>query len=183
MRADQVVVGHAGDREHGLPVQLRVVEAVEQMEAAGPGRREADAEPAGELRIAARHEGGRLFVAHLDEADRVLALAQRLHDAVDAVAGQAEDGIHAPVLQHVDQNVGGCLSHGIARSAKQVEVPRAALAVPLLSRAPPMRWIKRPRAHGRLLCCVAAVRPARVRSPLCSLPAAMPSTSPICSSS
>ena len=95
----------------GCAVQLGVVEAVEQVDAAGPGGREADAEPAGELGVAAGHEGGGLLVAHLDEADLVLALAQGLHDAVDAVAGQAEDDIDAPVVNRVDENVGGSRGH------------------------------------------------------------------------
>ena len=86
-----------GDGQHRLAVQLGVVEAVEQVDAARAGGGQADAQPAGVLGVAAGHERRRLLVAHLDEADRVLALAQRLHDAVDAVAGQAEDDLHAPV--------------------------------------------------------------------------------------
>ena len=61
----------------------------------------------GELGVAARHERRRFFVPHLDEADLVLPRAQRLHDAVDAVAGQAEDDIDAPVEQGVDEHVRG----------------------------------------------------------------------------
>ena len=87
----------------GCAVELGVVEAVEQVDAAGAGGGEADAEPAGVLGVAAGHERRRLLVPHLDEADLVLALAQRLHDAVDAVAGQAEDDVDAPVVQGVDQ--------------------------------------------------------------------------------
>ena len=71
--ADQVVVRHAGDREHGLSVQLRVVEAIEQMDAARARGGQAHAELAGELRVAARHERGGLFMPDLHEADRVCA--------------------------------------------------------------------------------------------------------------
>jgi hypothetical protein len=35
-------------------------------------------------------------MSNMDEPDLVLRLPERLHDAVDAVAGQTEDGVHAP---------------------------------------------------------------------------------------
>ena len=100
-----------GDREHRLAVELGVVQAVEQVDPARPGGREADAQLAGELGVAAGHERGRFLVAHLDEADLVLALAQRLHDPVDAVAGQAEDDLDAPVDAGFDQNVRRGIRH------------------------------------------------------------------------
>src|SRR5207247_1896519 len=83
------------------------------MDAARSGRGEADAEAAGELRVAAGHERGGLFMADLDESDRVLFLAERLHDAVDAVAGESEDRVDAPFLKHVDEDVCGRLSHRV----------------------------------------------------------------------
>ena len=54
VRADQVVEGVAGDREHRLAVALGVVQAVEQVDAARAGGRQADAEASGELGVAAR---------------------------------------------------------------------------------------------------------------------------------
>ena len=101
----------AGDGEHRLPVELRVVEPVQKVKAAGARGREADAEPAGELRIAARHERGRLLMPDLDEAHLILPDAQRLHDAVDAVAGKAEHDLHAPVTQRFDQDIRRRLRH------------------------------------------------------------------------
>src|SRR5207249_10508255 len=44
-------------------------------------------------------------------ADAVLARAQRLHDAVDAVAGQPEDDVDVPVQQGLDQYVRRRLRH------------------------------------------------------------------------
>ena len=90
VRADQVVEGVAGDRQHRLAVALGVVQAVQQVDAARARGRQADAEAAGVLGVAARGERRRLLVPHLDEADLVLVRAQRLEDAVDAVAGKAE---------------------------------------------------------------------------------------------
>jgi len=44
---------------------------------------------------------------HLDEADFVLTGAQRLDDAVDAVARQAENDLDAEIDQRFSQHVGG----------------------------------------------------------------------------
>jgi hypothetical protein len=51
--------------------------------------------------------------AHLDEADFVAALAQGFHDPVDAVAREAADDGDAPVLQCLDQDVGGGRCHRV----------------------------------------------------------------------
>jgi hypothetical protein len=108
---DQIVMLEAGDRQHRHMVHLRVVNAVQEVDSAGSRRREADAEPSGELRIAHRRQRRRLLVPHLHEADLVLPGAQRLHDAVDAVARQAEDGVDAPGDEGVDEQVCGGLGH------------------------------------------------------------------------
>src|SRR4029453_18863163 len=73
--------------------------------------RDADAEAAGELGVAARHERRRFLVSHLHETDLVALLQQRFHDAVDAVAGETEDGIDAPLVQDVDEDLRCRLSH------------------------------------------------------------------------
>ena len=111
-RADLVVIGVAGDGQHGRMVELGVVEAVQQMDGTGPAGREADAEPPRELRVAARGECGRLLVATLDEPDLVAILAEGFEDAVDPVAGQSEGGIHTPSEKLLDDDVTRRLSHG-----------------------------------------------------------------------
>jgi len=110
-RADEVVKRHTRDGEDRLPVECGVVEAVQEMDPARARRREADTQPAREFGVAARHQRRRFLVANLDEAHLVAALAQRLHDAVDAVAGEAEDDLDAPVLNRFDQDVGCCQCH------------------------------------------------------------------------
>src|SRR5690242_16402861 len=59
-------------------------------------------------------EGRGLFVPHLDKADAVLAFAERLDNAVDAVTGDPEHGVDAPCQQGLDQNVAGGRFHRLA---------------------------------------------------------------------
>jgi hypothetical protein len=103
MGADEVVKGMPGDGEHGLAIALGVVEAVEQVNTARSGSRHADAQPAGVLGVAAGREGRRLLVPHLDVLELVLVLAPGLEDAVDAIAGQAENRVHASFQQALHQ--------------------------------------------------------------------------------
>jgi len=97
VRADQVVELKPGDGEHRRAVELRVVKPVQEMNPARPGGRQANTELAGILRVCARHERCRLFVPHLDEANAIASLAQRFHNAVDAVPRKPEDDVHSPV--------------------------------------------------------------------------------------
>ena len=80
----------------GWLIELGVVEAVEEVNPAGAGGGDADAEPAGPLGIGAGREGGGFLVPDLDEADLVLPRAERLEDAVDSVAGESEDDCRPP---------------------------------------------------------------------------------------
>jgi hypothetical protein len=75
VRVDEVVEVVAGDCQDGLAVHLRIVQAVEEVDAPGAGRRQADTKPAGVLGVGASHERCRLLVPHLDEADLVLSLS------------------------------------------------------------------------------------------------------------
>jgi hypothetical protein len=55
--------------------------------------------------MCAGHERRGFLVAHLDEPDAILAVPDRLHDPVDAVARHAEDGVHTPRDEAFDQQV------------------------------------------------------------------------------
>ena len=71
------------------------------MNAAGPGGGQADAKPAGIFGISAGHEGGGFLVPHPCKATNLLlALPQRLHDAVNTIARETEYDNHAPVFQY-----------------------------------------------------------------------------------
>ena len=104
--AEEVVVGLARDGKHRRPVLLGVIEAVQEMNRAGPRGGDADAEAARELGVAAGHEGRGLLVADLDEAHLVLPRPEGLHQPIDAVAGQPEDHVHFPVDQPIDDELG-----------------------------------------------------------------------------
>src|SRR5947209_4063946 len=82
------------------------------MDAAGAGGGDADTQPPGELRVSAGGERRRLLVPHLDEAEFLLLSAERLEEAVDAVAGVAEDDFDAPVDQSFDEQIRCGFRHG-----------------------------------------------------------------------
>src|SRR5918996_1373267 len=97
MRIDEVVIMVAGDSQDGLAVQLCVVKSVQQMNASRTGGRQTHTEPARVFSITAGHEGGGFFMPNLNETNMILALSQRLHDSVDAVARQSEDDVNSPI--------------------------------------------------------------------------------------
>ena len=99
-------VGLPDDRDDRDVVQFGVVQAVEQVDRAGTGGGHADAEAAGELRVADRFERAHLLVPGLDEHRVVVGAAPGGEDAVDAVAGEGEDLVHSPVAQSLEQVVG-----------------------------------------------------------------------------
>jgi hypothetical protein len=70
------------------------------MDAARTRGCETHAEFAGVLRVGARGEGGRLFMAHLDESNFVLANAKSFDDTVHAIARKSEDRVDTPFHQY-----------------------------------------------------------------------------------
>jgi hypothetical protein len=110
-RTDQVVVGLPRDRQDGRAVHLRVVQSVEKVDGAWSGCRQANAELACVFRVAACHERRRFFMSYLDERHALLTRPQCFHDAVDAVARQAEDNADAPIDQAFHQHIRGRTGH------------------------------------------------------------------------
>ncbi len=102
-------------------VELGVVQAVQEMDGAWPRCGQAHAEPTGRLGITGGHEGGGLLVMDEDEADPVLVASEPFHDAVDAVAGQAEDGVDTPVRQSLDEHLRRNCGHVASDSAPRDE--------------------------------------------------------------
>src|ERR1043166_10089554 len=80
-----------GNGQDRLAIQLRVVKAIEQVNAPGSGGGEADAQAPRVFGVTAGHEGGRFLVARLQKAHLVAVSAQGLHNAIDAVARKTEN--------------------------------------------------------------------------------------------
>ena len=97
--ADSGAGGLPDDRDNRLMVQLRVVEAIEQMNRARAGRGQTDTDLASELRVCARHECGHFFVARLDESNAVAGPIERTEDPVDAIPGIPIDARDTPLGQ------------------------------------------------------------------------------------
>src|SRR5438045_1905326 len=74
---DQIVKMVTSDCQNRLPIELRVVEAVQQMNSTRSRRREAHTQFACVFGVAAGHESCRFFVPDLNETDAVLSRAQR----------------------------------------------------------------------------------------------------------
>src|SRR3954468_7027461 len=96
------------ERDHRLGIELRVVEAVEQMDGAGPGSRQAHADLAGKLRVRTGHERGHFLVADLDELHRLFRPIEGAEKAVDTVAWISVDARDAPLPEALEGEVGDC---------------------------------------------------------------------------
>lgn len=124
VRAQRRALLLSDDGDHGLVIELGIVQAIEQVDGAGAGRGQADPDLVRELGVAGGHEGRQLFVAALDEVDRILA-PEGGHDAIDAVARIAVDAPYAPLAQALEDEV----SHGAGHAHS-------------------FRWLDRPARRG-----------------------------------
>ena len=79
--------------------------AVTRLVAPGPGGGHADADLAGDHRVALRRVAGALLVADEDVAD-LLGVEERVVGGQDRSAGDAEDGVDAGVLQRPHEALG-----------------------------------------------------------------------------
>jgi hypothetical protein len=107
LQVDLLLVGAAHRAALGLPddgddrhvVEFGVVQTVQQVDRARAGGGQADADLARELRVPDGLQRAHLLVPRLDERRRVVGLAERGDDAVDAVAGVGEDLLDPPLPQ------------------------------------------------------------------------------------
>src|SRR5690606_19499979 len=167
---------HSGDRQHGRVVEFGVVQAVEQVDAAGAGGGQAHPQAAGGLGVPAGHEGGGLLVVDQDETDLVPMPPQPLHDSVDAVPGQPEDGVDVPLGQPLDQHFRRDPSHGVRTIPAAGGQTPGPPPIPRSRTAPPQRSPSRGRPTApRVPPVSAAPSPGRpVRSALVDAPPAAP---------
>src|SRR3954452_24635035 len=92
-------------------IEPGVIEAVEQVDRAGPGRGHAHADLPGELRVRARRERGQLLMTSLDEP-RSIDLVKRPEQAVDAIARVAIDALDPPLGEAAEDEL--CRGRGHA---------------------------------------------------------------------
>ena len=124
--------GLADDGDHGLVVELGVVEAVEEVDRTGPRRGHAHAHLSGELGVGAGHERGHLLVTRLHELGLVPTLAQRPEDPVDAITGKAVQPRDTPLLEPRHQVVADCFRHRLLSSRVPL-LPHGAPRVPMIA--------------------------------------------------
>src|ERR1039457_7569650 len=105
------MVGLSRDRQHRSAIHLCIVKPVQEMNRSGSRCCQAYAELAAVFCTAASHERGSYFVTDLNKPNLLLMRAQGFHHSIDTVTRQAEDGIHAPLYQALNQCVGSCLRH------------------------------------------------------------------------
>ena len=113
-RLDEVGAVHlarhvAGQRQNRRVIAARLIEAGDEMSAAGPGRAGADPEPAGKLGLAGGGERRSLLVADADPFD--IAAADRVGERIERVADQCENMLDSNLLEHADQDVRDCPGH------------------------------------------------------------------------
>ena len=101
----------AGDGQHRHVVEAGVVQPRDQVRGARPRGGETHPDLAGELGVGRRHERRHLLVADLDELEGQVEALHGAQQAVDAVAGVAEDRPDAPLRQTLPEEVPDRLGH------------------------------------------------------------------------
>jgi hypothetical protein len=81
----QVVKRHPGNCQDRHLVELGVIKAVQQVDAAGTGSSHTDTQSACELRVAASHQGGTFLMADVNQPNPVAASTQCFEDTIDSV--------------------------------------------------------------------------------------------------
>ena len=104
-----------GNRQHRRAAAVRIEQAVDEMQIAGAARPGADREFARDLRFARGREGGDLFMPDVNPVDR-LSLAQRVGEAIEAVAYDTEDALDAGLRQRLHDKVSDIVNLHTARS-------------------------------------------------------------------
>ena len=92
------------DGQYRRAAAMRIEQAIDEMQIAGPARACADGKLAGDLRFGRGREGGDLLMPDVNLVDR-LSLAQRVGEAVQAIADHAEDALDAGLGQRLCDEV------------------------------------------------------------------------------
>src|ERR1700723_756110 len=92
------------DCQNGDAAALAIVKAVDQVQVSGPAASGAYSQFAGEMRLCARRERGCLLIASANPLN-LLAGANRIRDAIERIARDAENSLNSGSQQDVDQQV------------------------------------------------------------------------------
>ena len=98
-----------GERKNRRMVAARLIEAGDEMGAAGSGRSGADPKPTSKLGLASGCERRSLLMADADPFN--FAVADRIGERIERVADQCENMLDANLLEHANQDVRDCLGH------------------------------------------------------------------------
>jgi len=104
-RAYEVAVLQTSDSQNRRMVHLRIIETIQQMNAARARGCDAHANAPGEFCIGTGHESRCLFVPDLNKPDAVLVRSQRFEYAVYAVARITINPTHAPFVKTADEKI------------------------------------------------------------------------------
>jgi hypothetical protein len=90
--------------QHRSAAAVRVEQTIDEVKVAGPARAGAYRKSARDLRLARSGEGGHFLVSDVDPLDR-LSFAQRLSQAVQAVADHTEDARYSGLNKRLGDQV------------------------------------------------------------------------------
>jgi len=93
------------DRDNGLMIHPRIVQAIQQMNGTGARRSKANADFAGKLRMGTRHKRSHLFVTGLNKLDFRTCTIDRTYHAVNTVSRISENSFYAPASQTLDDEI------------------------------------------------------------------------------
>ncbi len=98
------------DRQHRHATAMAVEEAVDQVQISGTAGSCTNRELTGEVRFGTGREGPCLFIAHMHPTNPALP-AQRISDAIEAVAHHAVYALNARDCERLGNLVCNCLAH------------------------------------------------------------------------
>jgi hypothetical protein len=98
-----------GERKNRRVIAGGLIEARDEMSAAGSRRTGADRKPASKLSLAGGGERRSLLMADTDPFN--IAAADRIGERIERVADQCENMLDPNLLEHANQDVRDCLGH------------------------------------------------------------------------
>src|SRR5690606_21334058 len=99
------------DGHNGLVIQHGIVQTVQQMDSARPGRCEAYSHFASKFGVTTGHKGSHLFMPRLDEIYLIFYFSQSAHYPVDTIARISINTFYAPCGQARQHKIADSFAH------------------------------------------------------------------------